>query len=500
MHFRIRSFSFSFLASVAILSGCATNAVTGRQQFNMVSEQAAISNGKAGYSKIIEKYEKDGKLVKEGQTVERVTLIANRLIDQAVKIYPSSSDWAWDIQVLDDSSPNAWCLPGGKMAIHTGIIDNLSLTDDEIAAIVGHEIAHALVGHGAERQSIQMASGLATALLAVALGQTNQEREAIYSVTSVASALAITLPYSRDHESEADRVGIEIAARAGFDPAAAVSLWKKMGKHSGSTGGTDFFSTHPSSQKRQEELARLEPSMRPLMRDAIAQRIDLNAPNPWVSNSSNSYASFSRSTYLASISPLQLITHVNNFEKERLGASNTEVAVTTEPQPSVLQVVSNEKQAVKESASGVVDALVISSAPAPSALNAGEPPGSASSTKPLPAPAKSLKEIQLTCESNCPEMTTSNSAKLRYAIEQRNWALVYNTIQTMNAKADSAYYWLGKAALELGDSRLAISYFNTAQSLSKQQRFSCDHQGALPCFGANIQAQTTDALSLITKK
>jgi predicted Zn-dependent protease len=190
----------------------------------------------------------------------RVHEITAKLIAQAVKFRPETKSWDWRIKVIDDpDTVNAFCMAGGKMAIYSGLILKLKATDDEIAQVMGHEIAHALSAHTAEKMSVAMATDLAVTAYAV----TRDEPGVALAGASLAAALAIKLPNSRTAESEADVIGIELAARAGYNPNAAVSLWKKMAEASGNDGEFDFFSTHPAPEKRRQNLRKLVPKMMP---------------------------------------------------------------------------------------------------------------------------------------------------------------------------------------------------------------------------------------------
>jgi Zn-dependent protease with chaperone function len=175
-------------------------------------------------------------------------------------MYAPSREWKWSVAVLDEPALNAWCMPGGKMAIYTGVVHKLALTDDEIAQIMGHEIAHALLGHGRERMSRAMAMQGGVLLGSIVAGQD------LSALTPVAD-IALTLPNSRTGETEADRYGIELAARAGYDPRAAVRLWEKMGAASGN-GPPQFLSTHPSPDNRIQALNELVPKMMPIYEKA----------------------------------------------------------------------------------------------------------------------------------------------------------------------------------------------------------------------------------------
>jgi predicted Zn-dependent protease len=204
--------------------------------------------------------DKKGKIDSDPEMAERVQRITALLIAQAIKFRPETKDWDWRVKVIDDpETVNAFCMAGGKMAIYSGLILKLNATDAEIAQVMGHEIAHALSAHTAEQMSIAMATGLAVTAFAV----TNDEPGVALAGASLAAALAIKLPNSRTAESESDVIGVELAAKAGFDPNAAVTLWQKMAKNSGSEGEFDFFSTHPAPQKRIEELRKLVPKMMP---------------------------------------------------------------------------------------------------------------------------------------------------------------------------------------------------------------------------------------------
>ena len=240
----------------ASLVGCQANPVSGRQQLVLVSEDQAQASSAQAYTQTLSEAQKQGKLSTDAALNSRVRRIPDRLIAEAKLMYTPSRDWQWSVAVIDDPSLNAWCMPGGKMAIYTGIVHKLKLTDDEIAQIMGHEIAHALLGHGRERMSraIAMQSGMQ-------LGSIVAGRD--LSILAPVADIALTLPHSRASESEADRYGVELAARAGFDPRAAVRLWEKMAAASGD-GPPQFLSTHPPAGNRIQALTALMPQMMPI--------------------------------------------------------------------------------------------------------------------------------------------------------------------------------------------------------------------------------------------
>ena len=201
----------------ATLAGCQENPVSGRSQLVLVSEEQAQASSAQAYAQTLSEAQKKGKLSNDAALNNRVKRITDRLIVQAGNMYAPSRDWKWSVAVIDEPTLNAWCMPGGKMAIYTGIIQKLNLSDDEIAQIMGHEISHALLGHGRERMSRAMAMQGGLVLGSIVAGQD-------LSSLGVVADVALTLPNSRTGETEADRYGIELAARSGFDPRAAVRL------------------------------------------------------------------------------------------------------------------------------------------------------------------------------------------------------------------------------------------------------------------------------------
>lgn len=245
-----------------LLASCATN-VAGRRQLMLVSEQSAIAQSKQAYVQTMGKLSSEGKLVTDPKIIKRIDTITGRLIAQAVKYRPETEKWEWSVEVIDEpKTVNAWCMAGGRMAIYTGLIQKIDPTDDELAQVMGHEISHALLNHTAERMSMAMA----TSLGAVAVGVASDSGAAMAG-TAALGQLGLLLPNSRASEAEADKVGMEIAAKAGYDPRAAASLWQKMEKEGGS-GPPQFLSTHPSPANRQQTLAALAAQMEPIYNKA----------------------------------------------------------------------------------------------------------------------------------------------------------------------------------------------------------------------------------------
>jgi predicted Zn-dependent protease len=226
----------------------------------LVSEGQAISASRQAYVQEIGKYRKEGKLVTDPRLLNRVKVITERLVAQAVKMRPDSAKWEWTVEVIDDpQNVNAWCMAGGRMAVYTGLLLKIDPTDDELAQVMGHEIAHALANHTAERMSVAMASQAGV----LAAGLLLDQSATTIATAAVAAQVAVNLPNSRAAETEADRIGIELAAKAGFDPRAAITLWQKMAAVGGGKGPPQFLSTHPSDASRQQALAKLVAQMMP---------------------------------------------------------------------------------------------------------------------------------------------------------------------------------------------------------------------------------------------
>ena len=222
-----------------------------RQQYNQVLADARAKNALApdGHPQLL-----------------RLHAIAKRLIPHSLAWNPRARDWRWQVNLIGSKQLNAWCMPGGKIAFYTGILDQLKLTDDEAAMIMGHEMAHALREHARERMAKSQVTGwgLSIASQLLGLGQ-------LGNVAADMGTQLLTLKYSRDDETEADLVGLEIAVRAGYKPEASVNLWKKMQAASGGNNNASFLSTHPSGANRIQELEANLPKVQHLYEQA-AQR------------------------------------------------------------------------------------------------------------------------------------------------------------------------------------------------------------------------------------
>ena len=212
------------------------------------------------YGQMLAQARAQGALAVDGNPqLTRLRAIAQRLIPFAAPWNERARAWRWEVNLIGSKQINAFCMPGGKIAFFTGILDQLRLTDDETAMVMGHEMAHALREHARERLAKTQATGIGLSLGAKLLGLGELGNTAANLGTQL-----LSLKFSRSDETEADLVGLELAARAGFDPQAAVRLWQKMGQATGGSGGIAFLSTHPSGPERIRELQQNVPKVQGL--------------------------------------------------------------------------------------------------------------------------------------------------------------------------------------------------------------------------------------------
>jgi len=230
-----------------------------RKQRMLVSEQEVEKGAEQAYAQEKQKAQAEGKLNSNSALTSRVRNVSQRLIPGTGVFRSDAPNWPWEVNTLTTKELNAYCMPGGKIMVYSGLVEQLNLTDAEMAAVIGHEMAHALREHSRERISRAYAQQLALAGVAVVTGAGEGAMNLANSVASV----TFQLPHSREQESEADTIGLELMARAGYDPNAAVSVWKKM--LSANQGGTpQFLSTHPSPQSRIQDLQAQVPKVMPL--------------------------------------------------------------------------------------------------------------------------------------------------------------------------------------------------------------------------------------------
>ncbi|MBT9612162.1 MAG: M48 family metallopeptidase [Burkholderiales bacterium] len=254
----------ALISAGLITAGCQTTTAGGevgvdRRQFLLVSSEQAEAGAAQFYAQEMQKFSSKGALNVNPQQTARVREIASRLIAQVGAFRPDARNWKWEVNVINSKELNAYCAAGGKIAVYSGLIDSLHLSDDEIAAVMGHEIAHALREHTREAMSEAVAQQVGVSVLAslAGLGQ------GATSLLSAATDVAIGLPFSRQKEREADEIGVELMARAAYDPRSAVTVWRKM--ISGGGGRPpEILSTHPDPANRIKDIESHLPRVIPL--------------------------------------------------------------------------------------------------------------------------------------------------------------------------------------------------------------------------------------------
>ena len=270
------------LLAALLLGGCATTQTTKsgavgveRKQFvGLVSEKEAEEQSALAYQQTLKQAESKKVLNTDSAETQRVRTIAQRLIAQIGVFRTDAAKWNWQVNVLESKEINAYCMAGGKMMVYTGLLDEIKPTDDELAAIMGHEISHALREHVRERMSRAKAQQLGLLGAAALVGISTKSSDNAVKTVALGGALAtvaMTLPNSRTAEHEADQMGLELMARAGYNPNAAVTLWEKMNAKGGAKP-PEFLSTHPSNESRVNDIKRLVPTVMPLYEKAKAKQ------------------------------------------------------------------------------------------------------------------------------------------------------------------------------------------------------------------------------------
>ncbi|WP_313315206.1 M48 family metallopeptidase [Pulveribacter sp.] len=258
-----RAFVLAGLAAVALPAAAQVDVGDASRLRSLVPAETLEGSATQQYHQLLEQARAKRALAPEGHPqLVRLRTIAQRIIPHAAQWNPRARDWRWEVNLIGSKQINAFCMPGGKIAFYTGILEQLKLTDDEVAMIMGHEMAHALREHARSRIAKSQATSIGLSLGAQLLGLGDLGNAAANLGTQL-----LTLKFSRGDETEADLVGLELAARAGYDPQAAVSLWRKMGEATGSSG-IGFLSTHPTGPDRIRELEQNVPRVQGLYRQA----------------------------------------------------------------------------------------------------------------------------------------------------------------------------------------------------------------------------------------
>ena len=242
----------SVMAFFLFIGGCAQVPITGRQGLHLVPESELLALSFQQYEEVL----KTAKLSTDPQKVQTVRAVGEKIARAAEAFLEeagqgaSIANYKWEFNLIeDDKTVNAWCMPGGKVAVYTGI---LPYTQDEtgLAVVLGHEVAHAIAGHGDERMSQALLANMGGVALSAALAsKPAQTRELFMTAFGVGTSVGVLLPYSRLHEKEADRIGLVLMARAGYDPREAVPFWERMSQEGGARP-PELLSTHPAPSSR----------------------------------------------------------------------------------------------------------------------------------------------------------------------------------------------------------------------------------------------------------
>lgn len=252
------------ILSTFLLSSCISSTTIGgvgsdRSQLMLVGYEEMDNQAQQAYSEILADAKNKGVLDKDTKLTKRIQKIAKELISHTGQFRPDALNWNWEVHTITSPTLNAWCMPGGRIVVYSGLVEKLKLNDAEIAAIMGHEMAHALREHSRERASQEQAKLLGISVLTKIINMNGLEQMAL----NLAAKYTITLPFSRSNETEADLIGAELMARAGYDPKSAIDVWKKMSAQNQSHP-LEILSTHPSPDTRIKDLEKAIVKLEPI--------------------------------------------------------------------------------------------------------------------------------------------------------------------------------------------------------------------------------------------
>ena len=252
--------SYLLVALLLFLAACSTVAITGRKQLDLVSDSEILAMSFRQYDEFLKTHQ----LSKDKKNARLVKKVGRRIANAVEKFLRSKGksdlikDYKWEFNLVEDDAVNAWCMPGGKVVVYTGILP-YTKNENGLAVVMGHEIAHAVARHGAERMSQELLRNVGGIALAIALSDESPEtRNAWLLAYGLGTQVGVMLPYSRLHESEADHLGLIFMALAGYDPRGAVTFWQRMAR-SGGAKPPEFLSTHPSDETRINDIKKLLP-------------------------------------------------------------------------------------------------------------------------------------------------------------------------------------------------------------------------------------------------
>ncbi len=253
---------FAFLFLPVFIAACQSVPITGRSRLSLVSSSQITQLGNESYKKLLQQ----SQIIMSGPEADMVRKVGKEIAKSAEIFLAENgleseiAEYLWEFNLIkEDKTANAFCMPGGKIAVYSGILP-YTKNEQGLAVVIGHEVAHAIAKHGAERMSQSLLAdygGIALSLLTA--DKPAETRKLFMTAYGAGTQLGVILPYSRKHELEADRIGLILMARAGYDPNSAVTFWQNMGSGQKDPSGSELFSTHPSDQKRTDELKKFIP-------------------------------------------------------------------------------------------------------------------------------------------------------------------------------------------------------------------------------------------------
>jgi predicted Zn-dependent protease len=259
----MKNYRYLFFITISILCSCKTNVFTGKKTLNFVSDSTLFPMAFSQYNQFLGK----NKVITGTKEAEMITRVGQKIKTAAQRWLNAIGEeqylenYQWDYKLVNDPAVNAWCMPGGKIVFYTGILP-ICQGETGVAIVMGHEVAHALANHGAQRMSgsqLQAIVGTGVAVGSQVAGADQGTQQIINQAYGIGSQVGVMLPFSRSHETEADRVGLYLAAIAGYDPEEGARLWKRMKVKSGGNAPPEFMSTHPSNDSRIAKLKELAP-------------------------------------------------------------------------------------------------------------------------------------------------------------------------------------------------------------------------------------------------
>jgi len=259
-----------FLIILLLVSACSTVPVTGRKQLHLIPNSTMLPMSFQQYDEFLQSH-KSSTNQEQTQLVKKVGFRIQKAVEEYFgerNMSHQLKDYAWEFNLVESSEVNAWCMPGGKVVVYTGI---LSMTENEagLAVVMGHEIAHAIAAHGSERMSQGLVVQMGGMALSTALAEKPAQTQQLWMAAfGIGSQLGVMLPYSRLHESEADHLGLIFMAMAGYDPNSAIGFWQRMAQGKGGQAPPEFMSTHPASETRIQKIKALIPEVMPYYKKA----------------------------------------------------------------------------------------------------------------------------------------------------------------------------------------------------------------------------------------